>query len=268
MKRGPQRIVCLTEETTETLYLLGEEDRIVGISSFTRRPARALREKPKVSQFIRADTDEIEALEPDLVLGFSDLQADIAAELARRGLEVWLLNHRSVAGILAMIRNLARLVDRAEAGETLAAKLEAGIAAARSAAEGLARRPRVYFEEWPDPIITGIRWVSELIEIAGGVDCFADLREASLGRDRIVEAREVRRREPDLYLACWCGKRFDAAEAMAREGFADAPFCREGRMLELPAEVMLQPGPAALGDGLELLVREVHRVAAELADLP
>ncbi len=261
---GAKRIVCLTEETTEALYLMGEEERIVGISAFTVRPERAKREKPVVSQFIRAKIDDIVDLEPDLVLAFSDLQADIVRDLVKAGLPVHAFNQRSVAGILEMIRLLGRLVDRVEKGEALAARLEANLEAVRQRAAQLRRRPRVYFEEWPDPIITGIRWVSELIEIAGGEDVFADFRDCSLAKDRQAAPAEVIRRKPDLYLACWCGKKFREKEALARPGFAEAPFTGPERMVEIDPSIILQPGPAALTDGVLALEREIVRVSAHL----
>src|SRR6185437_2077452 len=205
----PQRIVCLTEETTETLYLLGEEHRIVGISGFTVRPARARKEKPRVSAFTSAKIERILELQPDLVLGFSDLQAGIAADLARAGLEVHLFNHRSVAEIFRMIRMLGGMIGCEARTAALVAQLEAGLDAVRSRASQLTRRPRVYFEEWDDPQITGIRWVSELITVAGGDDCFAELAAHSLARQRIVaDPLEVPRRSPDIILGSWCGKKF------------------------------------------------------------
>ena len=201
----PSRIVCLTEETTETLYLLGEGDRVVGVSGYTVRPPEA-RQKPRVSAFINARFDKIEALEPDLVLAFSDLQADIGAELARRGHTVVLFNQRSVAEILQMIRMLGGLIGRAERAESLASSLEADLDRIREQASRVAKRPRVYFEEWDDPLISGIQWVDELIEIAGGDPIFPELRHAKLARDRIVAGEEVLRREPDVIIASWCGK--------------------------------------------------------------
>ncbi|HEY3092761.1 MAG TPA: cobalamin-binding protein, partial [Vicinamibacterales bacterium] len=201
----PSRIVCLTEETTETLYLLGEGDRVVGVSGYTVRPPEA-RQKPRVSAFINARFDKIEALRPDLVLGFSDLQADIAAELARRGYTVVLFNQRSVAEILQMIRMLGGLIGRAERAEALASTLEAGLERVRQQAAALTRRPRVYFEEWDDPLISGIQWVEELIDIAGGDPIFPELRHAKLAKDRVVQPDEVVRRAPDVIIASWCGK--------------------------------------------------------------
>ena len=262
---GPQRIVCLTEETTETLYLLGEQERIVGISAFTVRPPEAKQEKPVVSQFIKSDVAKILALDPDLVFGFSDLQADICSELISKGLDVYCFNQRSIAGILEMIRTLGRLVLCPEKGEALARELEGNIDRALAAAKKLPVRPRVFFEEWPDPIITGIRWVSEIIEIAGGEDCFPELRDMPLARDRIVTPDAVLAGKPDLYLASWCGRRFRRDTALARPGFPDSPMALEGRMVEIPSSVILQPGPACLSDGLAAVQEAISRVAVELA---
>jgi len=245
---GPQRLVCLTEETTETLYLLGREERIVGISGYTVRPARARREKPRVSAFTSADGDRIEALAPDLVLAFSDLQAPIAADLGRRGLAVHLFNQRDVAGILAMIRTLGRLVDAAEAADRLAAEYEAGLAAAR--ADAPVRRPRVYLEEWDDPLICGIRWWSELTELAGGEDIFADRARSPGAQGRVVTAADVVAAAPELILASWCGKKVRPERIAARPGFADVPAVRAGAVVEIKSALILQPGPAALTDGL------------------
>src|SRR6185295_17707763 len=217
----PERIVCLTEETTETLYLLGEEQRIVGISGFTVRPPRARREKPKVSAFTSAKIDRIVALEPDLVLGFSDLQADIAASLVRAGIEVHVFNHRSVAEILRTVRVLGGMIGCEEKTSALVAQLEAGLAEVRARAATLARRPRVYFEEWDEPQISAIRWVSELIGIAGGEDCFPELARESLGKNRIIaDPLEVVRRSPDIILGSWCGKKFRPESVAARPGWA------------------------------------------------
>ena len=247
----PTRIVCLTEETTETLYLLGEEARIVGISGFTVRPPRARREKPKVSAFTSAKIDKIVALKPDLVLGFSDLQADIAAELIRAGIEVHVFNHRSVAEILRMIATLGGMVGCAAKAEALVGELETGIEAVRRSAARFTRRPRVYFEEWDEPQISGIRWVSELVGIAGGDDCFPELSRESLGKNRIVaDPLEVPRRSPEVIFGSWCGKKFQPATVAARPGWAEVPAVREGHLYEIKSSIILQPGPAALTDGL------------------
>jgi len=256
----PTRIVCLTEETTETLYLLGEEARIVGISGFTVRPPRARREKPRVSAFTSAKLDKIAALKPDLVLGFSDLQADIAAELIRAGIEVHVFNHRSVGEILRMIATLGAMVGCAAKAAELVERLESGMEAVRQSAARFARRPRVYFEEWDEPQISGIRWVSELIGIAGGDDVFPELARESLGKNRIIaDPLEVPRRSPDVILGSWCGKRFRPETVAARVGWADVPAVREGRLHEIKSSIILQPGPAALTDGL----REIHARLAE-----
>jgi iron complex transport system substrate-binding protein len=261
----PERIVCLTEETTETLYLLGEEWRIVGISGFTVRPPRARREKPKVSAFTSARTDRILALEPDLVLGFSDLQADIAATLVRAGVEVHVFNHRSVADILRMVRTLAGMIGCEARGRALADEFEQGLAQVRAQAAALPHRPRVYFEEWDGPLISGIRWVSELIGIAGGEDCFPELARQSLGRDRIIaDPQEVVRRAPDMVLGSWCGKKFRAENVAARPGWQAIPAVRDGELHEVKSSIILQPGPAALTDG----VRALHELIARWAHAP
>lgn len=258
----PQRIVCLTEETTETLYLLGEEHRIVGISGFTVRPARARKEKPRVSAFTSAKIDRIVALQPDLVLGFSDLQADIAAQLARAGLEVHLFNQRSVAEIFRMIRTLGGMIGCEARTADLVARLEQGIETARERARALPRRPRVYFEEWNEPQICGIRWVSELIGIAGGEDCFPELSVQSLGRQRIIaDALEVPRRAPDVILGSWCGKKFQPQEVAARPGWSAIPAVRSGFVREIKSAMILQPGPAALTDGLKAVQQVIEEWA-------
>jgi iron complex transport system substrate-binding protein len=250
----PQRIVCLTEETTETLYLLGEDSRIVGISGFTVRPARARKEKPRVSAFTSARIDRILALEPDLVLGFSDLQAGIAADLVRAGIEVHVFNQRSVAEILGMVRTLGGLIGCQREAEALAIRLEQGLEQVRERARALARRPRVYFEEWDEPQISGIRWVSELIGVAGGEDCFPELACRPLGRDRIIaDPLEVPRRAPDIILGSWCGKKFRPECVAARPGWQDVPAVRSGFLREVKSSIILQPGPAALTDGVRKL---------------
>ncbi len=254
----PERIVCLTEETTETLYSLGEDWRIVGISGFTVRPPRARKDKPRVSAFTSAKIDKIVELQPDLVLGFSDLQADIAADLIRAGIEVHVFNHRSVAEILRTIRILGGLVGcEARAGE-LVAGLERGLERARGDAAKLIRRPKVYFEEWDDPQISGIRWVSELIGIAGGDDCFPELARESLGKNRIiVDPLEVPRRAPDIILGSWCGKKFRPERVAERCGWQQIPAVRNGQLYEIKSSIILQPGPAALTDGLDAIQRAV-----------
>ena len=260
----PQRIVCLTEETTETLYLLGEEDRIVGISGFTVRPARARKEKPRVSAFTSAKIDRILALQPDLVLGFSDLQADIAAQLARAGLDVHLFNQRSVAEILRMIRTLGGMIGCQTRTAELVARLQDGIETARKQAQTLPRRPRVYFEEWDEPLISGIRWVSEVIGIAGGDDCFPELSLQALGRQRIIaDAAEVVRRAPDIIFGSWCGKKFQPEEVAARPGWSAIPAVRGGFVREIKSPIILQPGPAALTDGLHAVQEVIEEWAGK-----
>ena len=250
----PERIICMTEETVETLYLLGEEDRIAGISGFTVRPPRARKEKPKVSAFTSAKIPKILELNPDLVLGFSDLQADIAAELIKQGVEVYVLNHRTVAGILQMIRTLGRLVDAADKAETLAASYETKIAKIKNATDQWEIKPNVYFEEWYEPIISGIGWVSELIEIAGGIDCFAENAKHQGGKDRIVaDPMTVVERQPDIILGSWCGKRFHPHKVGEREGWQKVPAVVNNEVYEIKSAHILQPGPAALSDGLDQL---------------
>jgi iron complex transport system substrate-binding protein len=263
----PTRIVCLTEETVETLYLLGEQDRIVGISGYVVRPPQARREKPRVSAFTSANIDKILALSPDLVLTFSDLQADIAAELIRRGLNVHAFNQRSVAGTLEMIRMVGAMVKASERAEQLAARLEAGLAQARSRAERLPKRPKVFFEEWDDPLISGIGWVSELVEIAGGVDIFADRANQAAARNRVVTIDEVVAREPDLIISSWCGKKFRPERVMIRPGFAQVPAVQHQDLYEIKSSLILQPGPAALTDGLAELQQIIERWAKRAVDL-
>lgn len=259
----PRRIVCLTEETTETLYLLGEDWRIVGISGFTVRPPRARRDKPRVSAFTSARIPRILELRPDLVLGFSDLQADIAAELIRAGLNVHVFNQRSIADILSMIRTLGGMVG-AEAGTAaLLERLEAGLAAVRTRAAAIGRRPRVYFEEWDEPLISGIGWVAELIGLAGGEECFPELAGKSLGRERIiVDPLEVVRRAPDIVLGSWCGKKFRPAAVAARPGWDAVPAVRTGFVREIKSAIILQPGPAALTDGVQAIEAVIGEWAA------
>ena len=247
------RIVCLTEETVETLYLLGEQDRIVGVSGYVVRPPEARRDKPRVSAFTSADTEKILALKPDLVLTFSDLQADIVADLIRRGLEVHAFNHRTIAGILAMIRTVGALVGAFDRADALARGYEARLDKARRAAAALSRRPRVFFEEWDDPLISGIGWVSELVEAAGGIDLFPEKARQAAGKDRIVSQQEVIDRRPEIIIGSWCGKKFRPEKVAARPGFADVPAVRDGRLFEIKSSIILQPGPAALTDGLEAI---------------
>jgi len=253
MSFPPERIVCLTEETVETIYLLGEQDRIVGVSGYVVRPPEARRDKPRVSAFTSADTDKILALKPDLVFAFSDLQADIVAELLRRGLEVHAFNHRTIAGILDMIRTVGAIVGATERADALVRRYEARLAETRAAAGRLPRRPKVFFEEWDDPLISGIGWVSELVETAGGIDIFPERAKQAAGKDRIVPAADVIARAPDLIIGSWCGKKFKPEKVRARPGFDAVPAVRDGALFEIKSSIILQPGPAALTDGLAAL---------------
>jgi iron complex transport system substrate-binding protein len=261
----PRRIVCLTEETVETMYLLGEQDRVVGISGYVVRPPHARREKPRVSAFISANIDKILALKPDLVLTFSDLQADIVADLIRRGLNVHAFNQRTVGGILDMIRMLGAMVGASERAEQLVSDLQAGLDTACKRAERLSKRPRVFFEEWDDPSIAGIGWVSELVEIAGGIDIFAERRNQSAAKDRVVTAEEVVAREPDLIIGSWCGKKFRPERVVARAGFDRLPAVQHQDLYEIKSSLILQPGPAALTDGLAELEKIIRRWPGLLA---
>ncbi len=261
--KGPRRIVCLTEETTETLYLLGEQDRIVGISGFTVRPPQARKEKPKVSAFTSAKIEKILALEPDLVLGFSDLQADIAAQLTRAGVAVHVFNQRTVAGIFDMIGTLGAIVGATAKTQSLIAELRAGLAAIEQSAARLPCRPRVYFEEWDNPLISGIGWVSELVRIAGGEDCFPELAPQKSAKHRVIaDAGEVVRRAPDIIVGSWCGKKFQPAQVRARTGWETIPAVRHGYLYEIKSCDILQPGPAALTDG----VRQLHVIVQRWAE--
>ena len=255
MARYPSRIVCLTEETTETLYLLGEGDRVVGVSGYTVRPPEA-RQKPKVSAFINARFDKIDALKPDLVLAFSDLQADIARELIRRGYPVYTFNQRSVAEILQMIRVVGALVGKAADADALASRLEADLDAIRVRAAALPRRPRVFFEEWDAPLISGIRWVEELVEIAGGDPIFPELRDKALGKDRIVDPAAVIARDPEIIVASWCGKAMKKRTIVERPGWDAVSAVRHDRIHEIKSTYILQPGPASLTEG----VRQLHAI--------
>jgi iron complex transport system substrate-binding protein len=248
-----ERIVCLTEETTETLYLLGEEARIVGISGYTVRPPRARKEKPRVSAFISADVAKIAALEPDLVLAFSDMQAEIVAELIRKGVTVHCFNQRSVAEILVMIRTLGALVGASARADALATEYERHLERVAARTARMSSRPKVYFEEWDAPMISAIAWVSELIGIAGGVDVFAERSRGKSAKERFVTAAEVIQAAPDIILASWCGKKFRAEKMIARPGFDAIPAVKNGRLHEIKSPLILQPGPAALTDGLKAL---------------
>jgi iron complex transport system substrate-binding protein len=261
MRHAPERIVCLTEETVETLYLLGAEARIVGVTGYAVRPPRVRREKPRVGGFTTVDIPKILALRPDLVLTFSDLQADIAAGLIRAGVAVHAFNQRDVAGILAMIETLGALVGELARAQELADGYRARIAALR--ARTPARRTRVYFEEWDDPIITGIGWVSELIGIAGGQDCFGELAAAPLARERIILPERVVAAAPEVIIGSWCGKKFSPERLCARPGWADIPAVRNGRIHEIKSPLILQPGPAALTAGLDALVAVIAPARAQ-----
>jgi iron complex transport system substrate-binding protein len=250
----PRRIVCLTEETVETLYLLGEQDRIVGVSGYAVRPPQVRREKPRVSAFISADIPKILALEPDLVLAFSDLQADIVADLVRAGVAIHVFNQRDVAGILAMIRTLGAIVGAAGRADHLAASFEERLAHI-AATPRPQPKPKVYFEEWDDPIISGIGWVSELIEIAGGEDVLPKLRFQQAAKGRIIAPDVVRDAAPDVILASWCGKKVVPDRIRQRPGWNEIPAVRNNRIVEIKSPLILQPGPAALTDGLDAIVK-------------
>lgn len=249
----PERIVCLTEETVETLYLLGEERRIVGVSGYCVRPPQVRREKPRVSAFISADVPKILALKPDLVLTFSDLQADIVATLVREGVAVHAFNQRDIAGIFAMIRTVGALVEASEKATALARTLDARLTQARQRAAQRALRPKIYFEEWDEPMISGIGWVSELIEAAGGVDVFKPLSAQKNAKGRIVSPADVIAAAPDIIIGSWCGKKFVPAKVAARPGFAGIPAIASGWLREIKSALILQPGPAALTDGLDAI---------------
>lgn len=261
---GPQRIVCLTEETTEWLYLLGQEHRIVGISGYTVRPRRARDEKPKVSAFLTAKIDKILALQPDCVFGFSDLQADIAAALVRAGVQVTVFNQRSVEEVFSMLYQVAAMVGCADAGlawmEARRARLDEMCQQVDALVAVGKRRPRVFFEEWDEPHISGIRWVSELLGVAGGDDCFPELALQSLGKDRIIaDGAEIVRRNPDIIIGSWCGKKFRPEKVAARDGWQDVAAVKSGQLFEIKSADILQPGPAALTDGVE----QMHRIVTQ-----
>ena len=257
---SPQRIVCLTEETTEWLYLLGQEARIVGISGYTVRPRRAREEKPRVSAFLSAKIDKILALEPDSVFGFSDLQADIASALVKKGVQVTVFNQRSVQEIFSMLWQVAALVGQSERGQALIDGMRARLAQIEETARALPRRPRVFFEEWDEPAISAIRWVSELVGVAGGDDIFPELARQSLGRDRIIaDGAEIVRRAPDIIVGSWCGKKFRPEKVAARAGWQGVPAVRDGQLFEIKSADILQPGPAALTDGVDQLHRIVRQ---------
>ena len=258
--RYPQRIVCMTEETTETLYRLGAGDLVVGVSGFTVRPPEA-RQKPHISTFLEAEFDQILDLRPDLVLGFSDLQAGLGKELAKRGVPVYIFNQRSVAEVLQTVRVIGALVGLASEAEQLAAELQSNLEAVHRQASTLPRRPRAFFEEWHEPLISGIRWVSELLEIAGADDVCKESREQQGAKGRIYEPQEVARRDPEVVIASWCGRKASLETIRAREGWDQVSAVREDQIYELSSSVILQPGPAALTDGVDQLARIVSAVA-------
>ena len=251
---GAQRIVCLTEETTEALYLMGEQHRIVGISGFTVRPAIARKEKPKVSAFISAKIDKILALKPDLVLAFSDMQADITAELVKAGLQVHVFNQRSVDEIFTMLFTLGALINEPEKAAALVSQYQQNISECLEQAKAFKKKPTIYFEEWDDPLISGIRWVSELAEIAGGVDCFPELSKEAGGKNRIIaDPKQVIERAPDIIIGSWCGKKFRPQRVAERDGWQAIPAVKTNQIFEIKSVDILQPGPAALTDGLRQL---------------
>jgi len=258
MSFPPSRIVCLTEETVETLYLLGQQDRIVGVSGYVVRPPEARRDKPRISSFLSADIPKILALEPDLVLAFSDIQAEIVAGLIKAGIAVHAFNQRSVAEILGMVRLLGAMVGEGDAAEALARRFEDGLAAARERAAKLPRRPRVYFEEWDEPMISGIAWVSELVEAAGGIEIFPEKSRGKSATERIVTADQVIAAAPDIIIGSWCGKKLRSEKIAARAGFDAIPAVRGGEIHEIKSPIILQPGPASLTDGLAALEAIIH----------
>lgn len=251
--RYPKRIICLTTEPTEVLYLLGEQDRIVGISGYTTHPAIARKEKPKVSAFTSAKIDKILELKPDLVIGFSNLQADIAASLIRAGVEVHLFNQRSIEQVLNMIATTGALVGASDKAAKLIAELEHTLDQARLSANHLSAKPKVYFEEWDDPMMCSIRWAMELIEIAGGTDCFPELSHFHSAKDRIVTPQQVLERQPDIIIGSWCGKKFQPEQVIAREGWANIPAVKHGFVREIKSADILQPGPSLITHGLKQL---------------
>ena len=254
---GPQRIVCLTEEPTEWLYLLGEERRIVGISGYTVRPPQARVDKPKVSAFLSAKIDKIVELRPDCVIGFSDLQADIASELVKKGIQVTIFNQRSVAEIFSMMYQLAAMVGQEAKGLALMQAMQTRLLAIEKAAATLQRRPRVFFEEWYDPHISAIAWVSELVGIAGGDDCFPELAKEPMGKGRIIaDGGEIVRRNPDIIFGSWCGRKFRPAHVRARPGWQEVNAVKNDQLFEIKSAEILQPGPACLTEGVE----QIHSI--------
>ncbi len=259
--RYPERIVCMTEETTEILYSIGAGDRVVGISGYTVRPPEARREKPKISSFLDAKYEEICRLEPDLVLGFSDLQADIARELVRRGVPVYIFNQRSVAEILQTVRVVGALVGLSPAAEEFAQRLMVNLERHAAAAQALPRRPRVFFEEWHDPLISGIRWCSELVELAGGTDVCPESREQQAAQGRIKTPEEIAARDPEVVIASWCGRKVDPSKIRSRPGWGHVSAVKDDQLYEIKSVYVLQPGPAALTDGVDQIARIVHAAA-------
>ncbi|GMU09426.1 cobalamin-binding protein [Corallococcus caeni] len=258
--RHPRRVVCLTEETTEVLYRIGAGDLVVGVSGFTVRPPEA-RKKPRVSSFLDANFERILELKPDLVLGFSDLQADIGRELCKRGVPVYLFNQRSLAEILQAVRLTGALVGRAEPAEALALELEKNLERHSDAAQSLPKRPRIFFEEWHEPLISGIRWCSELVEVVGGVDVCQESRASQGAKGRIFEPEEVARRDPEGVIASWCGRKAKREKIASRPGWAGVRAVLDDQLYEVRSSYILQPGPAALSDGVEQLARIVAAVA-------
>lgn len=263
---GPQRIACLSAETTEVLYLLNQQHRIAGISGFTTHPPRAKKELPKIAAFSSANIEKILAVQPDLVLAFSNLQADIVASLVQAGLQVHVFNQRSIAGILDMILTLGQLVDAREAAQSLVAELQTQLDQVAAQAEFLPRAPKVYFEEWNQPMISGIRWVSEMITLAGGVDCFAELSSEHSAKQRVIEdPDEVIRRQPDIIIGSWCGKKFQPEQVLARPGWGSIPAVQSGQIHEIKSADILQPGPAAIRLGLKQLQGIIQRWGVQQA---
>lgn len=255
----PKRIICLTEEPTEMIYLLGEEERIVGISGFTMRPKRARKEKPKVSLFTSSKIDEIIALEPDLVIGFSDIQADIARELIAKGITVWINNHRSVEDIYAFMIQMGSLIGKGKEAQSIVSDYKADIIKLTNSNRSKNRRPKIYFEEWYDPLISGIRWVSELIEIAGGEDVFNEFQNTSLAKDRIIaDHNEVIKRNPDIIIGSWCGKKFKKETVVNREGWDSINAVKHNHIYEIKSEFILQPGPAAVSEGIKQITEIIE----------
>jgi iron complex transport system substrate-binding protein len=261
----PERIICLTEETTETLYLLGEEDRIIGISGFTYRPPEARKNKPKVSAFVDADIPKIEALSPDLILAFSDIQADITRELVKRGHTVMTFNQRSLDEIYRAIITTGAFVGRSQEAKSLVESYQERITKIQARTARYPKRLKVYFEEWPDPMISTIRWVSELIDIAGGEDIFKELREAGLAKGRIINPADVVERAPDIIIGSWCGKMVKKQEILERDGWGSIPAIKNNQVHEINSTLILQPGPAALTDGLDALVSIIENALEKTA---